>query len=198
MATFETAPLLDALSAPLGALISAVGRGVAEAQREMDAASIAALQEIYASDEGLYLELQRIGYRPTWYHIPELESELQIALTVTGQQTQGGSGVPGSSPVRLYAAPVDAGYASRYNFSLQASSRVRFRIVPVPPSTAVETTRIVPALVGLTLGEARERLLALDIPVTLPAAAPDTATVAGQTPGPGTTLPSGGTVTLTT
>lgn len=198
MATFETAPLLDALSAPLGALISAVGRGVAEAQREMDAASIAALQEIYASDEGLYLELQRIGYRPTWYHIPEVESELQIALTVTGQQTQGGSGVPGSSPVRLYAAPVDAGYASRYNFSLQASSRVRFRIVPVPPSTAVETTRIVPALVGLTLGEARERLLALDIPVTLPAAAPDTATVAGQTPGPGTTLPSGGTVTLTT
>ena len=198
MATFETAPLLDALSAPLGALISAVGRGVAEAQREMDAASIAALQEIYTSNEGLYLELQRIGYRPTWYHIPEVESELQIALTVTGQQTSGGSAVPGSSPVRLYAAPVDAGYASRYNFSLQASSRVRFRIVPVPPSTAVETTRIVPALVGLTLGEARARLLALDIPATVPPAAPDSATVAGQTPAPGTTLPSGGGVTLTT
>ena len=186
MSTFETAPLLDALSAPLGALISAVGRGVADAQREMDAASIAAMQEIYASSEGLYLELQRIGYRPTWYHIPEMESDLQIALTVTGQQSQGGSAAPGASPVRLYAAPVDAGYASRFNFSLQASSRVRFRIVPVPPSTAVETTRIVPALVGLTLGQARDRLLALDIPATLPpATTPDTAVVTAQTPGPG-------------
>lgn len=199
MPTFETAPLLDALSAPLGALISAVGRGVADAQREMDAASIAAMQEIYASNEGLYLELQRIGYRPTWYHIPEVESDLQIALTVTGQQSQGGSAAVGASPVRLYAAPVDAGYASRFNFSVQASSRVRFRIVPVPPSTAVETTRIVPALVGLTLGEARGRLLALDIPLTPPpTTTPDTAVVTAQTPGPGTTLPSGGTVTLTT
>jgi hypothetical protein len=197
MATFQTAPLLDALSAPLGALIAAVGRGVAEAQREMDAASIAALQEIYASNQGLFLELQRIGYRPTWYHIPEVESDLQIALTVTGQETQGGAAATGSSPVRLYAAPVDAGYASRFNFSLQASSRVRFRIVPVPPSTAADTVRVVPALVGLTLGEARTRLLSLDIPATLPASTPDTATVSAQTPAPGTVLPSGGTVTLT-
>jgi hypothetical protein len=197
MSTFDTAPLLDALSAPLGALISAVGRGVADAQREMDAASIAALQEIYSSNHELFLELQRIGYRPTWYHIPEVESDLQIALTVTGGQTQGAS-PPGASPVRLYAAPVDAGYASRFNFSLQASSRVRFRIVPVPPSTAAEAVRIVPALVGLTLGEARTRLLSLDLPSTLPpATTPDTALVTAQTPAPGTVLATGGTVTLT-
>jgi hypothetical protein len=196
MPTFDTAPLLDALSAPLGALIAAVGRGVADAQREMDAASVSALREIYASDHDLYLELQRIGYRPTWYHIPEVESDLQIALTVTGQQTQGGPTLPGTSPVRLYAAPVDAGYASRFNFSLQASSRVRFRIVPVPPSTAADATRIIPALVGLTVGEARARLEALDLPATVPANTVDSARVASQTPAPGTVLPTGGSVSL--
>ncbi|HET7460104.1 MAG TPA: PASTA domain-containing protein [Longimicrobium sp.] len=195
MSIFDTAPLLDALSAPLGALIAAVGRGVADAQREMDAASIAALEEIYASNQGLFLELQRIGYRPTWYQIPEVESELQIALTVTGGETTGSSAT-GTPRVRLYAAPVDAGYASRFNFSLQASSRVRFRIVPVPPSTATETLRVVPALVGLTLGDARTRLLALDLPATLPAAA-DTVLVTAQTPAPGTVLASGQTVSLT-
>jgi hypothetical protein len=194
MATFDTAPLLDALSAPLGALIAAVGRGVADAQREMDAASMAALREIYASNEGVYRELQAIGYRPTWYHIPEVESDLQIALTVTGQETAGGSG--GTAPVRLYAAPVDAGYASRFNFALQASSRVRFRIVPVPPSNAADAVRVVPALVGLTLGEARTRLLSLDIPATLPASTSDAQVVTSQTPAPGTVLPSGTTVTL--
>ena len=43
--------LLDVLSAPLGDLIASVGRGVADAQRALDAASLEALREIYGSDE---------------------------------------------------------------------------------------------------------------------------------------------------
>src|SRR4051812_31416696 len=91
MATFDTSPLLDALSAPVGELFAAVGRGVAEAQREMDAATLSALQEIYGRGDGFYGELQRIGYRPTWYHIPEAEGELQVALSLAGQETRGGA-----------------------------------------------------------------------------------------------------------
>jgi hypothetical protein len=195
MATFDNANLLDALSAPLGALIAAVGSGVAEAQQAMDAASMAALQDIYSTNEGLYLELQRIGYRPTWYHIPEVDSELQVALTVAGQETRGG--VDGAARLRIYAAPVDAGYASRYNFSLQASSRVKFRIVPVPPSTAAEAVQVVPALVGLTVDEAHARLLALGIPAQIPEAS-GASTVTAQEPAAGTILAPGQAVSLRT
>jgi hypothetical protein len=205
MATFDTKPLLDALSLPLGELIAAVGRGVAEAQREMDAGSLSALQEIYARNDGLFLELQRIGYRPTWYHIPEAEGDLQIALTVTSEETSGsspGSATParpaGPSKIKLYAAPVDAGYASRFGFSLQASSRVKFRIVPVPASTVADALQVAPTLVGLTLGEARARLAMLNLAGVFPADIADDVAVTSQEPAAGTLLSPGQSITVGT
>jgi PASTA domain-containing protein len=205
MATFDEKPIVDALSLPLGELIASVGRGVAEAQREMDAGSIAAMQDIYSRGDGLFLELQRIGYRPTWYHIPEAEGDLQIAITATSEQTSGSTGVatgsgatPGAQRIKLYASPVDAGYASRFAFNVQASSRVKFRIVPVPASTVAESLQVVPALVGLSVGEARARLALLNIPSTVSADAKDDATVTGQVPAPGTLLSSGNSVTVRT
>lgn len=203
MATFDVKPLLDSLSLPLGDLIASVGRGVADAQREMDAGSISALQEVYARGDGLFLELQRIGYRPTWYHIPEAEGDLQIALTVSGQETSGstpGGSTPAAtaSRIKLYAAPVDAGYASRFGFSVQASSRVKFRIVPVPASSGAEALQVVPALVGLTMGEARARLGLLNISGTFPEAGTDDTAVTSQDPAAGTLLSSGGSVTVGT
>jgi hypothetical protein len=187
--------LLDALSAPLGSLIASVGRGVADAQREMDVASLSAYREIYESNEGLFSELQRIGYRPTWYHIPEAESEIQVALTVTGTQSDGGTSA--TPRIKLYATPVDAGYTSRFNFSLQASSRVKFRVVPIPPSNAAEALRVMPALVGLTLDAARARLTLLGILATIPEDPPETL-VTGQTPAAGQLLPDDGTVAVET
>jgi hypothetical protein len=205
MATFDAKPLLDALSLPLGELIASVGRGVAEAQREMDAGSLSALQEIYGRGDGLFLELQRIGYRPTWYHIPEAEGDLQIALTATSQETSGSSAESatparplGASRIKLYAAPVDAGYASRFGFTMQASSRVKFRIVPVPASTAADALQVVPALLGLTLGEARARLAVLNLPGAFPADAADGLAVTSQDPAAGTPLSPGQSVTVGT
>jgi len=191
MAASDPKAVLDALSVPFGDLIASVGRGVADAQRAMDAASIAALQEVYSEPNGLYQELQRIGYRPNWYHIPEVEGEIQVALTVSGQDTRNTSSAasaPGPArAIKLYATPVDAGYASRFGFSLQATSSVKFRIVPVPPSSQAEAMQVMPALVGLTLAEARARLTLLGIAATLPNEA-DSVTVATQEPSPGTLL----------
>jgi hypothetical protein len=196
MPTFDN-NVLDALSLPLGDLIAEVGRGVAEAQRAMDTASLAALRDIYESDEGLFRELQRIGYRPTWYHIPEAEGQIQVALSVAGTTATTAS-TPGLAPrIKLYAAPIDAGYTSRFNFNLQASSSVKFRIVPVPPSTAAEGLQVVPSLIGLALGEARSRLALLGIQATLPDAASATI-VTTQTPAAGTLLATGETVTVGT
>ena len=181
--------LMDALTAPLGELIASIGRGVAEAQRALDADSLAALREIYESDEDFYRELQALGYRPTWYHIPEAEGQIQVALTVSGQDTvpPAGEGPVPRSRIRLYAAPLDAGYTSRYTFSLTASSSLRFRIVPVPPSAAAEAIRIMPSLVGLHLSEAGSRLSQLGLETTLPDA-PAATLVTSQEPAPGTVV----------
>lgn len=201
MAAFDEKQVIDALSLPLGELIASVGRGVADAQRELDAASISALQEIYSRGDGLYAELQRIGYRPTWYHIPEAEGDLQIALTISGQETTtptpATTSRPGAARIKLYAAPVDAGYVSRFGFNVQASSRVKFRIVPVPASSAADALQVMPTLVGLSLGDARARLAQTTIVATFPAGAPDTAVVATQVPAAGALVIPGQSVTVT-
>lgn len=199
MADFDNKSVLEALSVPVGDLIASVGRGIAQAQSAMDAASIAALRDVYEANEGLFHELQRIGYRPTWYHIPEAEGELQVALTVAGSKTEQppGQGNPSkASAIKLYAAPVDAGYSSRFNFTLQATSRIKFRIVSVPPSTAAEAMQVVPALVGLSIADARSRLTLLRIEGEFPEDAPDEALVTTQTPEAGTLLGSGALVTV--
>lgn len=178
--------LTDALSAPLGELIASIGRGVADAQRALDAQALTALREIYESDEEFFRELQAIGYRPTWYHIPEAQGQIQVALSLSGTQDQGPQS-PAAARIRLYAAPLDAGYTSRYNFSLTASSSLTFRIVPVPPSPAVEATRIMPSVVGLPLSEAMDRLARLGIEASAPDV-PSTTVVTTQSPAPGTVL----------
>lgn len=194
MPTFDAPQLLDALSTPVGDMISSIGKSVAVAQQQMDAASLSAWQQIYSENTDLFRELQRIGYRPTWYHIPEVEADLSLALTVSGTYAEGqGSG---ATSLQVFAAPVDAGYSSRFNYSLQAASRVRFKIVPVPPSTSADQLRVVPALVGLSLGEARARLSSLQVSFVDPTAE-DTAQVTAQSPAAGTILASGESVTLT-
>lgn len=198
MATFDPG-VLDALSLPLGDLIASVGRGIADAQRELDLASLNAFREVYESSEGLFKELQAIGYRPNWYHIPEAEGDIQVALTVSGQQTSSSNTnfLGRASAVKLYAAPIDAGYTSRFGFTIEASSRVRFKIVPVPPSSAAEAMQVMPALVGLTLGEARARLALLGIAAEFPEAA-ESAAVTNQQPTPGAVLSAGTTVRVIT
>jgi hypothetical protein len=125
-----------------------------------------------------------------------VEGEIQVALTVSGGRSVDSSpGAIGAQRVKIYAAPIDAGYTSRFNFSLQASSKVRFRIVPVPPSNAAEAMLVMPALVGLPLGEARVRLALLGIPATVPEGR-DAAPVSSQSPPPGTLMLPGATVTV--
>jgi hypothetical protein len=100
--------------------------------------------------------------------------------------------------VKIYAAPVDAGYASRFNFTLQAASRVKFRIVPVPPSSAAEAMQVVPALVGMPVSDARARLTLLGISGNVAAGTADTALVTEQDPAAGSILAPGGSVSIET
>ncbi|MBL9102639.1 MAG: PASTA domain-containing protein [Myxococcales bacterium] len=189
--------MLDALSAPLGDLIAEVGRSVAEAQKALDAATIDNVRALAAAsgpDDPDRL-LRQIGYQPTWYQIPEVTAEITVALALTGSgETSGKSSAP---RMRMMAAPVDASYASRYNYELKAASSLKFRIVPVPPSPTAERMRVVPKVVGLTLADARARLADADVRFRLAdeLAHADDAVVASQQPEPGELL-TGGAVTL--
>ena len=68
MAGADPKAVLDALSVPFGDLIAAVGRGVAEAQRAMDAASIAALQD--SEENGLRPRIPRCELKSIAYALP--------------------------------------------------------------------------------------------------------------------------------
>lgn len=184
MPTFDAPALLDALSAPLGDLIAAVGTSVASAQRDIDLATINNLQAIYESSEDLYRELQAIGYRPTWYHIPEAEAEISMALTVTGSYDES----TGKSKLKTYSAPVDAGYSGRYNYDLKGASKLRFKVVPVPESPAAEAVQIMPNVVGLTYAQATSLLTLLRVSYTEVAGATSADEVTAQTPDAGSVL----------
>lgn len=192
MADSNDVPQLEALSAPLGALISAVGRGVAEAQRELDAGTIEQIRELYASNEDLAVELQRIGYRPTWYHIPEAEAEIAVALSITSEERS-----EGRPRLKMYGAPLDASYTNRFAYSLTAQSRLKFRVVPVPPSPQAEALVVVPAVVGKTVADARALLSAIGVPHRIPAGAADASLVTSASAGPGTVLPRNAELVLT-
>lgn len=192
MADPKDLPQLEALSAPLGALISSVGRSVAEAQRELDEATLETLRSIYQSDEGFAAELQRIGYRPTWYHIPEAEAEIAVALAITAEER-----VQGRTRLKMYGAPMDASYTNRFGYSLTAQSRVKFRVVPVPPSPQAEALVVVPAVVGKRVGEARALLSTLGVPHRFPEGATEGDVIAGASAEPGSVLPAGQELQLT-
>src|SRR5919108_2257520 len=167
-----------ALSAPLGDLIAAVGRGVAEAQQALDRQALETFKAVYNLGDASYTELRQIGYQPTWYRIPEVSAEMYVSLSASGEERLrvGGPAVPATQQlvpeqsqgrIQLYATPVDASYSNAYNYNLKASSLIKFRIVPVPPAPQAEGLQVVPNLVGMTYDEARAMLEQLRITYSL-------------------------------
>jgi hypothetical protein len=191
MARFESPEgISDVLAAPLGELIAAVGRSVAEAQQAMDGQAIEHFRQIYGGGEGAeaFEALRSIGYQPTWYQIPEATAEITIAFTATGSSD---TSSPGSRRLGIYGAPVDAAYQSKFNYGVQASSSLKFRVVPVPPPAAAARMRIAPDLVNLTLASARSLLAELGIELEVTAAgATDASIVTAQLPAAGGVLPT--------
>jgi hypothetical protein len=219
----------DIVASPLGQVIAQVGQGVADAQMALDEASLAKVLEIYAEgdDEKLAL-LREIGYRPTFYTLPDTTGEVRVALRLgNGAQGAGAakpvrpkpvtaaaaaagtiSAVPARAglkalSMKMYAAPVDAGYANAYGYQADIAAKLTFRIVPVPPPDGADELRIVPDLAGRSPDAARDALDALGLgevfvnadgaTVETPA---DTDVVLAQTPAAGAILRMEDPVTL--
>lgn len=149
----------DLVAAPIGALIAAVGRGVAEAQQALDQHTIDTLQALSDAEDGKLRLMRQLGYQPTWYRIPEVEAEMTLSLSIgaSGESSDG-------APLKLYGATVDATYANKYGYNLQAASTVRFKVVPVPATVNASEVVLVPNLKGKTLDASKKMLDDLGIP----------------------------------
>lgn len=184
----------DVVASPLGQVIAQVGAGVAEAQMALDEAALAKVLEIYAEgdDEKLAL-LRSIGYRPTFYTLPDTTGEVRVALRL-GHGAQGAGNTAravapksvtaatpavaslkvqtaraglSALPAKMYAAPVDAGYANAYGYQADIAAKLTFRIVPVPPPDGADELRVVPKVTGLAPDAASDALAAFGLEATL-------------------------------
>jgi hypothetical protein len=165
--------LAESVATPLGEVIAAVGQGVAEAQRALDDAALAATLAIYEDqgDAGISL-LRDIGYRPTFYVLPDTACEVQVSMRIGGTGGADGSAGTASLPGavgkgRTYVTPVDASFQQRFGFQASAAAKLTFRIVPVPPPSALDDNRPMPDLVGKTAPDALAFLARLGLTATL-------------------------------
>ena len=174
MASNPVADLLaESVAAPLGEVIAAVGHGVAEAQRALDESALAATLAIYEEqgDAGMAL-LREIGYRPTFYVLPDTACEVQVSMRIGGSGSADGSAGTARTPGaigkgRTYVTPVDAGFQQRYGFQATAAAKLTFRIVPVPPPSALDDARPMPALIGRAAPDALAALNRLGLAADL-------------------------------
>ena len=199
-------------SAPLGDLIAAIGRGVGEAQAALDAGALEQTLALYDQSDDLQQALRELGYRPTFYTIPEAEGELKLSLTLTSQPAkrpttktprtrqsrQPSIFTPPTGLPQIYAAPVDSAYQNSYSYSSQVSATVKFKVVAVPPPNEADNARVVPSLIGMQYQAAQE--LAADLDLATRVVNGDTpavdAVITGQEPAVGELVTVGDAVTL--
>lgn len=75
------------------------------------------------------VSMMELGFVPNFYQFVDTVIDMRLALRVN--KTEKGR-------YRLTASTVDANYASSYNYRLNMASRVKTKIVPIPPPTILE------------------------------------------------------------
>ncbi len=144
------AKTLEVFSAGIEEFIGALGKGISEAQRDLDRNSILT-QEAIDSDP----VASRYGLQATWYQFPRVDLQLKLAVTVAQDQSSSAPSPTAATraapaglaatqlrPIRLVAQPVSASYATHFSYDAQAASTLSLSIVPVPaPRTAAQVVQ---------------------------------------------------------
>ena len=140
--TGDVTQIAELLSVPLESMITALGRGIGQAQSELDRHSIE-IQRIIDEDP----VLAQYGLSATWYQIPSAQMELKVAIAAD-QPAPPPPAAPGEVPLpatdvvggvlrpalpRMWLQPVNARYANQFAYDVNAASTVTLSIVPVPP-----------------------------------------------------------------
>ncbi|AEH61299.1 conserved hypothetical protein [Methanosalsum zhilinae DSM 4017] len=119
------------LVSPLATILSEVGRSIAVTQRELDRNSINTQIEL-SSDE----VLKNYDLDATWYHIPEVDLELKMALTMKYEEERDSKNQLRGYRRVLSAAPLNASYVSTNSYAVEGSSVLKARIISIPPSSS--------------------------------------------------------------
>lgn len=167
--------LKDVLSAPLGELISSIGKGVGAAQAALDEAALQQTLAIYHQDNNGELAklLREIGYQPTFYVLPETEVEAQISLSFSmSQESSSTSSASSALHQKMYktqvnALPINAGNVNKFNLGGSAFAKIKFKVVPVPPPGSISELRIVPNLLQMTVKNAIDLLTSIGLTAQL-------------------------------
>ena len=118
----------DVLISPLERVIARIGQSIADAQRTLDLNSIATQTQI-ENDPAL----RESGLEATWYHMPETEVELKLALNFHREDKIKGNKFI-SRKFRMYGAPLNAAYQNVFKTDVSGSSQIKFKIVSIPPA----------------------------------------------------------------
>jgi len=128
----------ELLSVPLEQLVTALGRGIGEAQSALDLHSIE-IQRLIDEDP----VLSQYGLHATWYQIPSTQLELKIAVAVqqpprpamepSVPHTEIVAGLERLVLPKIWAQPVNARYKNQFGYDVSAASTVALTVVPVPP-----------------------------------------------------------------
>ena len=132
MPSISSENIEEVLVSPLSTILGEMGKSIAQTQRALDRNSIDTQIEL-SSDE----VLKEYNLEATWYHIPEVDIELKMTLSMSYEQEKDSKGRVRGYKRILNAAPLNASYKSINSYDVEGSSVLKAKIVSVPPSYRV-------------------------------------------------------------
>ncbi len=147
-------------SVPFGDMITSLGAGIAQAQFELDKSSAAIARMMSGVDPedrvqfgGQSLSLIELGFTPTFYQFVESTIEVKIVVNMTKSSSNEVKSNTKSNSLEFKSnyiwwrpnasitattRTVDAKYSNKYDYSVEGSSIMRTKLVPVPPPAILE------------------------------------------------------------
>ncbi|MDK2825378.1 hypothetical protein SAMN04488589_1033 [Methanolobus vulcani] len=132
MPSISSENIEEVLVSPLSTILGEMGKSIAQTQRALDRNSIDTQIEL-SSDE----VLKDYNLEATWYHIPEVDIELKMTLSMSYEEEKDSKGRVRGYKRILNAAPLNASYKSLNSYDVEGSSVLKAKIVSVPPSYRV-------------------------------------------------------------
>jgi len=117
-------------SRPLKEFIRSLAVSVAEGQEELDRRTMRVQRELERAAESGELDVQMDA---SWLRFSAVEADLQIAVSIEGEEIRDDSGTVRGYRPKLGATPVNPRSRSQFDIDAEMTSEVTVRMVPVPP-----------------------------------------------------------------
>jgi len=155
------------LDVPFGDMVYQVASAIATSQAKLDGTSIELLKimgnvdkapvslPLLDDDDSKSIKTSMIGagFQPTFYQFSDAIIEVKMAITMSREneysstsETEYGPSTTTSFNLRNFtikqssikSSTINASYTSKYNFTEEASSTLRVRLVPLPPNPIIQ------------------------------------------------------------